>query len=143
MTTTPYRLENLDVYRKSIALGTRLYQEVGNGRANSSVGERVRETTLAMVLNLASGLGFWEKQWKTSHFAAAKRAVMEMSPLLDLLVALGDMKAEAEAQYAAELQDLGKMIGGLLRQAQRRESPGDESGPGNGGETRESATPYH
>src|SRR5512145_2549159 len=99
-TNTAYRIENLDVYRKSIALGTRLYQAAGNGKAHSAVGERVRENTLALVLNVASGLGFWEKQWKTSHFAASKRAVMEMTPLLELMVALGEMKAEAGAQFA-------------------------------------------
>jgi hypothetical protein len=141
-TSTPYRIENLDVYRKSIALGTRLYQEAGNGKAHSAVGERVRENTLALVLNLASGLGFWEKQWKTSHFAASKRALMELTPLLELMVALGEMKAETEAQYAAELQDLTRMIGGLLRQAQRREGV-EEPGPPREGGACERPTFYH
>ena len=143
MTTgTPYRIENLDVYRKSIALGTRLYQMAGNGKTNSPVGQRVRENTLALVLNLASGLGFWEKQWKTSHFAASKRAVMEMTPLLELMVALGEMKPETEAQYATELQDLGKMISGLLRQAQRREN-GSDGGPAPEGDARERTPSCH
>jgi hypothetical protein len=142
-TNTAYRIENLDVYRKSIALGTRLYQEAGNGKARSAVGERLRENTLALVLNLASGLGFWEKQWKTSHFAASKRAVMEMTPLLELMVALGEMKADAEAQYAAELQDLTRMISGLLRQSQRREVGADEAVPALEGEARERPTFYH
>jgi four helix bundle protein len=141
-TNTAYRIENLDVYRKSIALGTRLYQDAGNGRAHSAVGERIRETALSLVLNLASGLGFWEKQWKTSHFAASKRAVMEMSPLLELMVALGEMKPEKEAQYVAELQELAKMIGGLLRQAQRREAA-DEGGATPEGEARERVRFYH
>lgn len=141
-TSAPYRIENLDVYRKSIALGTRLYQEAGNGTARSGVGERVRENTLALVLNLASGLGFWEKQWKTSHFAASKRALMELTPLLELMVALGEMKAETEAQYAAELQDLTRMIGGLLRQAQRREGV-EEPGTPREGSACESPTFYH
>jgi hypothetical protein len=141
-TNAAYRIENLDVYRKSIALGTRLYQAAGNGKAHSAVGERVRENTLALVLNLASGLGFWEKQWKTSHFVASKRAVMEMTPLLELMVALGEMKAETGSQYAAELQELAKMIGGLLRQSQRRDgSP--EGGPAPEGDARESVTFYH
>jgi hypothetical protein len=139
---TAYRIENLDVYRKSIALGTRLYQEAGNGKARSAVGERVRENTLALVLNLASGLGFWEKQWKTSHFAASKRALMELTPLLELMVALGEMKAETESQYAAELQDLTRMVGGLLRQSQRREGV-EEPGASRDGDARESTTSYH
>ena len=142
-TSTAYRIENLDVYRKSIAFGTRLYQEAGNGKARSAVGERVRENTLALVLNLASGLGFWEKQWKTSHFAASKRALMELTPLLELMVALGEMKAETEAQYAGELQDLTRMIGGLLRQAQRREGGAEEPGPQREGGACESPTFYH
>lgn len=144
MTTgSAFRIENLDVYRRSIALGTRLYQAAGNGKAHSAVGERLRENTLALVLNLASGLGFWEKQWKTSHFAASKRAVMEMTPLLELMVALGEMKPETESQYTTELQDLSKMIGGLLRQAQRREAGGDDGGPPHEGEARERTTFYH
>ena len=142
-TSTAYRIENLDVYRKSIALGTRLYQEAGNGKARSAVGERVRENTLALVLNLASGLGFWEKQWKTSHFAASKRALRELTPLLELMVALGEMKAETEAQFVAELQDLTRMIGGLLRQAQRREGGAEEPGPQREGAACESPTFYH
>ncbi|HEY6000263.1 MAG TPA: hypothetical protein VI078_13320 [bacterium] len=140
--TNAYRIENLDVYRKSIALGTRLYQEAGNGTAHSAVGERVRENTLALVLNLASGLGFWEKQWKTTHFAASKRALMELTPLLELMVALGEMKAETEAQYANELQDLSRMVGGLLRQAQRRDG-GEDPGPPREGDACERATRYH
>lgn len=142
-TNTGYRIENLEVYRKTIALSTRLYLEAGNGKAHSAVGERVRERTLALVLNLASGLGFWEKQWKTSHFAASKRAAMEVPPLLELMVALGEMKAETEAQYASELQDLAKMIGGLLRQSQRRENGADDGGPAPEGEARERPTFYH
>lgn len=142
-TNTVYRIENFDVYRRSIALGTRLYREAGNGKAHSAVGERVRENTLALVLNLASGLGFWEKHWKTSHFAASKRAVMEMSPLLELMVALGEMKAETEAQYTTELQELAKMIGGLLRQSQRREGVVDEGGAAPEGEAHERTTFYN
>ena len=145
-TTAPFRIENLEVYRKSIGLGTRLYQSAGshgaNGNGNGAVGGKVRETALAMVLNLASGLGFWEKQWKTSHFAASKRALMELTPLLELMVALGEMKAETEAQYAGELQDLTRMIGGLLRQAQRREGV-EEPGPPREGGACESPTFYH
>jgi hypothetical protein len=143
MTTgTAFRIENLEVYRRSIALGTRLYQAAGNGTARSAVGERVRENTLALVLNLASGLGFWEKQWKTSHFAASKRAVMELTPLLELMVALGEMQPETGSQYAGELQDLARMIGGLLRQAQRREG-GDEGAPPTDGDARERTAAYH
>jgi hypothetical protein len=144
MTTgTAYRIENLEVYRKTIAFGTRLYQEAGNGKAHSAVGERVRENTLALVLNLASGLGFWEKQWKTSHFAASKRALMELTPLLELMVALGEMTAETEAQYAGELQEVARMVSGLLRQAQRREGGGEEPGPPREGDARERPTFYH
>jgi hypothetical protein len=142
-TSAAYRIENLEVYRRAITVGTRLYQEAGNGKTRSAVGERVRENTLAIVLNLASGLGFWEKQWKTSHFAASKRAVMEMTPLLELMVALGEMKAETENEYAAELQDLAKMIGGLLRQAQRREAGSDECRAPAEGDARERPTFYH
>jgi four helix bundle protein len=132
MNTTAYRIENLDVYRKSIALGTRIYQLAGNGAANghSQLGERVRRTTLAMVLNLAAGLGYWEKDAKATHFAASKQAIMEMAPLLELMVALGEVKPDAEALFTVELQDLGKMVNGLLRQAKRREAQGDDGGNG-------------
>jgi len=133
---TPYRVENLDVYRKSVAVGTRLYQAAGGaaGNGHSAVAGKLRETSLALVLNLAAGLGFWEREWKAAHFAAAKRAVMETPPLLELMVALGELKPEAEARFASELQDLSRMIGGLLRGARRREPGGPEAKPAGGGE---------
>lgn len=125
-----YGIENLDVYRKSITLGTQLYQFAGNGHANGppALGEKVRQTALVMVLNIAAGLGFWEKEAKASHFAVSKRAIMELSPLLELMVELGEMKADAEARFTTDLQDLAKMVNGLLRQAQRKEPPGDGNG---------------
>ncbi len=136
MNGSPYRVENLDVYRKSVALGTRLYRAGGGaaGNGHSAVGGKLRETSLALVLNLAAGLGFWEKEWKAAHFAAAKRAVMETSPLLELMVALGELKPETEAQFAGELQELSRMIGGLLRGARRREQCAPETGRPEGGE---------
>ena len=131
------------MYRKSIAFGTRLYQEAGNGKARSAVGERVRENTLALVLNLASGLGFWEKQWKTSHFAASKRALMELTPLLELMVALGEMKAETESPVL-------RRAAGPVADGQRPAAPvpaprgrGDEAGPPREGDARERPTFYH
>lgn len=141
-----YSIENLDVYRKSIALGTRIYQFAGKdpSNGNSKLGEKVRQTALTMVLNLAAGLGYWERDAKVSHFAASKRAIMEISPLLDLMVSLGETKADAETRFTDELQDLAKMVNGLLRQAKRKEQQGDEGGgPAAAAEARERATFYH
>jgi len=129
MNGSTYRIENLDVYRKSMAAGVKLYRAAGNGASNghSPLAEKVRQTALAMILHLVDGLGFWETDIKALHFAAAKRAVNEMTPLLDLMVSLGEMKPETQAQLATDLQDLAKMVGGLLRQARRREQGGEEA----------------
>jgi four helix bundle protein len=117
-----YQIENLDVYRKAINLGTRLYSyRPISGEENSAVRARMRETSLSMVLNLASGLGFWEPKWKVSHLAATKKALMELKPLLELMVALGVMTDMARKDFEESINDVAKMVTDLLHQANKRE----------------------
>jgi hypothetical protein len=107
VTNTAYRIENLDVYRKSIALGTRLYQAAGNGKAHSAVGERVRENTLALVLNLAWARLLGEAV-EDEPLRASKRC--DGMRRCSRMVALGEMKAKPRPS-TPRLQELARMIG--------------------------------
>lgn len=109
------KIEDMDVYRTAISLGTRLYGLKTSH--DSAVHAKVRETSLSMVLNLASGLGFWEKQWKLSHLKATKQALLELPPLLELMVALGELKPEMEHIFGVQIKELTERVQRLIRTA--------------------------
>jgi len=122
--TLSYSIENLDVYRKSIATAAGLCRSSAEAAKKGfpALARELEERAVGLVTNLADGLGFWEKENKVSHFSASKRAALEALPLLEVMASLGAMEAAAGGGLAGELRDLAKMINGLLRGARRREA---------------------
>lgn len=118
-----YSIENLDVYRKSVVtcVGLCRSAEEAAEKGSPALGGQLRMRALAIVTNLADGLGFWENEVKVQHFCASKRAVLEILPLLEVMTGMSLLAAEGQARLAEELRDLAKMISGLLRGAKRRE----------------------
>ena len=119
-----YSIENLDVYRKSVATGAGLCRSSAEAAQKGfpALAGELEGRAVALVTNLADGLGFWEKESKVKHFSASKRAALEVLPLLEVMVSLDLMEAVAGSRLAEELRDLAKMINGLLRGARRREA---------------------
>lgn len=122
-----YSIENLDVYRKSVATGVGLCRSSAEAAKKGfpALAGELEERAVSLVTNLADGLGFWEKEKKVEHFSSSKRAVLEALPLLEVMASLGLMEAAAGKRIAEELRNLAKMINGLLRGARRREAAGD------------------
>lgn len=118
-----YSIENLDVYRKSVATGANLCREAAGaaGKGSPLLADQLQRTALAVVTNLADGLGFWESEQKERHFTASKKAVLEILPLLEVMSGLGLVGAEEKSRLSDDLRDLAKMISGLLRGARLRE----------------------
>ena len=119
-----YSIENLDVYRKAVVTGTRLCRLAGKvaEKGSPELGAELRARAVSIVSGLAGGLGFWERDFKTRNFTAAKCSVLELLPLLEILGGLGLVAKDEQALLAEEFRDLAKMISGLLRGSKRRES---------------------
>lgn len=115
--TTAYRIEILDVYRKAVAVSTDIYKKAD---AMHDLGASARRIALAMTMALASGLGFWEREYKVRYFEDAKKATIQLMTLCALALHLGYISSEENDRFADELSELGRSVGGLLRQARRR-----------------------
>ena len=139
-----HSIENLDVYRKSVITGANLCRSAAKAAESGSgtLAEHLEERAVALVTNLAGGLGFWEKEIKAERFCAAKRAVLEALPLIEVMTGLRLMTAERQEKLAEELRDLAKMVSGLLRGTRKREKPAGSNGTG-AGKTGEQPTVYH
>jgi four helix bundle protein len=124
-----YRIEDLDVYRRCTAAAVKICRLADEAAAQGApaLGNELRRRGFNMAANLADGLGFWEREEKTRHFTAAKKAVLEALALLEVTAALGVADTGAQGDIAVDLRDLAKMTAGLLRGAHRRErQPGEE-----------------
>jgi hypothetical protein len=125
-----HSIENLDVYRKSVITGANLCRSAAQAaeKGSATLGEHLEERAVELVTNLADGLGFWERDIKREHFCAAKRAVLEALPLIEVMAGLRLMTADRQTKLAEELRDLAKMVSGLLRGTRKRDKPVDNNG---------------
>lgn len=124
-----YRIEDLDVYRRCTAAAVKICRlaDEAAARGAPALGNELRRRGVGMAVNLADGLGFWDREEKERHFTAAKKAVLEALSLLEITAALGLADTGVQGDMAVDLRDLAKMTAGLLRGARRREQqPGGE-----------------
>jgi len=126
MASRAFKLESLDVYRKAINVCTRMYHHAGVDDERE-LPSKIRSLALEIVMNLASGLGFWDKMQKEHHFAAAKRAIMSVMPLIDMLWE-GRSDDSVHQHIEEELQELGAMVNKLYIQAKKRRHEDGENG---------------
>ena len=122
-----YRIDDLDIYRKFVSAAAQLYRIADDGAAKApSLSDQVQRKALTAVTLLASGLGFWEPERKAAEFADSKREILELLPLVGLMGSLGCISQETKRDAAAELNDLAKILSGLIRGSRRRVTTGPE-----------------
>lgn len=116
--TNAFQISNLDYYQEMISLGTEIYKSADEMEAG--IGGKLKEHSLSAVLNLASGLGFWEKEWKIQHFLQCKKALIEIGSLIEVCLALGALTQEQRDALAPRVHDMVKRISGLVTSTEKR-----------------------
>ena len=139
-----HSIENLDVYRKSVATGANLCRAAVQAaeKGAGTLAGHLEGRAVGLTTHLAAGLGFWERDIKTEQFRAAKRAVLEALPLIEMMAGLRLMTVDRQTKLAEELRDLAKMVSGLLRGTRKREKPIENNGR-EADKTGEKSTVYH
>lgn len=117
-----FSTENLSIYRHAVELSAKIHSiSSGKEGAISKVHATVQSNSLQIALSIAAGLGFWEKQWKLVHLNSARRQLLELPVLLELMVALGELLPEREAELAEDVREIMTELNNVIRMVKRRE----------------------
>ncbi len=81
--------------------------------------DQLRRAALSVSLNLAEGNGRWHSGDKKQFFWVARGSAFECVPLLTILRADDLLTEEKHAELYAKIEELAKMITGLIQSVEK------------------------
>ncbi|MBF0522738.1 MAG: four helix bundle protein [Candidatus Omnitrophica bacterium] len=112
----PFLFENLDVYKKAVDFAdktSRLTEAFPKG--NYYLTDQLNRAALSISANIAEGNGRYHKLDRVNFFRIARGSAFECVPILELCRRKGLVKPEEQISLKKDLEDISKMLSGLIK----------------------------
>ena len=111
-----FSFEGLNVYQRALKVAeTVTGMAAAVGRGHYLLADELRRGTYRICQQIAEGSGRWPRTEQRGAYSAARGAVLEMVPLLELARRAGLLPVEVHESLKNELEGLSKMLTGLIR----------------------------
>ena len=112
----PFAVENLNVYQKAVDFADHILATTEQfPRGYGFLADQLNRASVSIAANLAEGNGRFTKPDRKHFFGIARGSILECLPLLELAARRGLIDAEWQSQLRERLEELGKMISGLIK----------------------------
>jgi four helix bundle protein len=107
--------ENLEVYQKAVAFA----EEIGNltksfTKGNYYLVDQLNRAALSIATNIAEGNGRYHKADRINFFRIARGSAFECVPILEICSRKGLVHTDKSAALKSELEEICKMLSGLM-----------------------------
>jgi four helix bundle protein len=117
----PFAFEKLLVYQKSVVLAEAVCVATrGFPRGYFFLADQLNRAALSIATNIAEGNGRFTSADRRNFFGIARGSVQECVPLLELAVRRQVLTAETHARLRGELEEISRMVSGLIKGLNRR-----------------------
>jgi len=117
-----FMFESLQVYRKAIDLADEVASLTeGFPRGYYFLVDQLNRAALSIATNLAEGNGRFTKADRKHFFTIARGSAQECVPLLEIARRRGFADEDQHARLRSSLEEIGKMISGLINGLDKRE----------------------
>ncbi len=116
-----FAFEKLHVYQRAISFADAICtfsRELPRGYY--FLGDQLNRAALSTAANIAEGNGRFTKPDRRNFFGIARGSVQECVPLLELAARQGLLKPDRHAELKANLEEIAKMISGLIKGLESR-----------------------
>src|SRR5690348_18445274 len=126
----PFTFEKLHVYQKAVAFAdeactlTRSFP-----RGYFFLADQLNRAALSIAANIAEGNGRFTKADRRNFFGIARGSVQECVPLLELAARQNLLATEQHGLLKARLEEIAKMLSGLINGLEKRELREQRSRP--------------
>ncbi len=115
MATMAFMFENLEVYKKAIALTDDLSALTESfPKGNYYLSDQLNRALLSIATNIAEGNGKYHKADRVNFFRIARGSAFECVPILELCKRKKLLKEEDAVAYKNRLDEICKMLSGLM-----------------------------
>jgi len=117
-----FAFEKLIVYQKAVTFADACCSLTRDfPRGYFFLADQLNRAALSIAANIAEGNGRFTKPDRKNFFGIARGSVQECVPLLELAGRQGLLKAERHGKLKADLEEIAKMISGLINGLDKRE----------------------
>jgi len=107
--------ENLGVYQKAIVFADEISDLTeGFSKGNYYLTDQLNRAALSIATNIAEGNGRYSKADRKNFFRISRGSAFECVPILEICTRKGLIKAENGIVLKGELEEICKMLSGLL-----------------------------
>ncbi|HAQ71682.1 MAG TPA: four helix bundle protein [Flavobacteriales bacterium] len=111
-----FDFEKLTVYLKAKDFNKKVNVFLSNSTLDRTTNDQLRRASFSIMLNIAEGTGRFTKPDKRNFYVISRGSVFECVAIFDYLKDIGSISEEAFDQFYAELEELSKMLFGLIKQ---------------------------
>lgn len=116
-----FLFENLAVYQKAIAFSVAVSKLSDSfPRGNYYLADQLNRAALSIPANLAEGNGRWHSNERRQFFWIARGSALECIPIIEVGFQKGLIPQEDYARFRNDLDEIGKMITGLIKGIEKR-----------------------
>ena len=116
-----FMFENLRVYQKAVDFADAVCQATETfPRGYYFLVDQLNRAALSIATNLAEGNGRFTKADRRNFFIIARGSAQECVPLLELAKRRGCLSADQVCRLRAGLEDIAKMLSGLIQGIENR-----------------------
>jgi four helix bundle protein len=111
-----FLFENLDVYKKSIALAGDLGVLTESfPKGSYYLSDQLNRAVLSIATNLAEGNGKYSRADRVNYFRIARGSAFECVPILELCKRKKLLEDGAHEAYKQRLEEICRMLSGLIK----------------------------
>ena len=116
-----FLFEKLTVYQRAVDFADQAASLTeGFPRGYGYLADQLNRAALSIAANLAEGNGRFTKADRRNFFVIARGSAQECVPLLELAKRRGLIKDELHADRRCQLEEIAKMISGLIKGLDQR-----------------------
>jgi four helix bundle protein len=118
-----FMFENLQVYQKAVDLADQIATLTESfPRGYFFLADQLNRAALSIAANIAEGNGRFTKPERKSFFLIARGSAQECVPLLEIACRRGFVDDTQHAQLKADLEEIARMLSGLISGLDKRET---------------------
>ena len=116
-----FAFEKLIVYQKAVDFADQVLAATEPfPRGYAFLSDQLNRASVSIAANLAEGNGRFTKPDRKHFFGIARGSIQECVPLLDLALRRGLLGSDSHDEFRQRLEELGKMVSGLINALEKR-----------------------
>ena len=118
-----FNVENLKVYQRAVDFADAIITTTqAFPRGYYFISDQLNRASTSIAANIAEGNGRFTKADRKHFFVIARGSVHECLPLLELAARRSLIKAEKKEDLVSELEEMSRMLAGLIQGTDHRRS---------------------